>query len=339
MSLYDDPAFEIEPARRGHGFDVTVAAIPSRVISDTWMTAAHELAHSLSLGDEYGGQPGPVPRLILDDVATRTNVQSPALLQSADGLTTTLLPWAQWSRIVAAGVLTANPVPLPDGNFTVTLQPGHARAFRDQDIVRLRTRPLVTSADPSGLLTVVGDPAGDTLTLTPRAGSRLHPLQFPAGGIVMVPLRLPDQGTVLGDELKLAARSTLNLIDLCHNPLNALFTDPANRTCPGTADAATPATLFPALEAPRPPRYSSWIVGLYEGGAGYDCGVYRPTGICIMRVFAYLPVRVRADGTHVAIPRVRSSEFCPVCRYAMVDLLDPTQHGRIDRDYAPRYPA
>jgi hypothetical protein len=340
MSLYDDPALEIEAARRGRGFDVQVAAVPSRVISDTWMTVAHELAHSLSIGDEYGGQPGPVPRSTLDDVATRTNVQSPTLLQGTGGLTTTLLQWAQWLRIVAAGVLTANPVPLPDGNFTVTLQPGHARAFRDQDIVRLRTRPLVTSADLSGRLTVVGDPAGDTLTLMPRAGSRLHPIQFPAGSIVMVPLRLPDQGTVLGDELKLAARSILDLIDLKHNPLNALYKDPPNRACPGIADSATPATLFPDQKAPRPPRYSSWIVGLYEGGAGYDCGIYRPTGICIMRVYAYVPiVSIRADGTHVPSPRVRASEFCPVCRYAMVDQLDPAQHGRIDRDYAPRYPA
>ena len=339
MSLGDDPALDIEPARRGHGFDVTISAVPSRVISHTWMTAAHELAHSLSLDDEYGGQPGPVPRVILDDVATRTNVQSPTLLQGAGGLTTSLLQWTRWPRVVAAGVLTANPVALPDGNFTVTLQPGHARAFRDQDIVRLRRRPLVTAADPSDQLTVVGDPAGDTLTLMPRVGSRLNPGRFPAGSIVMVPLRLPDQGTVLGEELGLAARSILDLIDLKHNPLNALYKDPPNRPCPGIADQATPATLFLDLKAPRPPRYSSWIVGLYEGGAEYDCGVYRPTGICIMRTYAYLPVRVRADGTHVPIPRVRAAEFCPVCRYAMVDALDPTQHGRIDRDYAPRYPA
>ena len=34
----------------------------------------------------------------------------------------------------------------------------------------------------------------------------------------------------------------------------------------------------------------------------------------------------------------RSYQFCPVCRYAMVDLLDPTLHGRMDDLYQPRYP-
>lgn len=34
----------------------------------------------------------------------------------------------------------------------------------------------------------------------------------------------------------------------------------------------------------------------------------------------------------------RISQFCPVCQYAIVDQLDPTQHRFIDADYALRYP-
>jgi hypothetical protein len=30
--------------------------------------------------------------------------------------------------------------------------------------------------------------------------------------------------------------------------------------------------------------------------------------------------------------------FCPVCRYAMVDRIDPSGHGRIDADYDYEYP-
>jgi hypothetical protein len=30
--------------------------------------------------------------------------------------------------------------------------------------------------------------------------------------------------------------------------------------------------------------------------------------------------------------------LCPACRYQLVDRLDPTQHGVIDRDYRKRYP-
>ena len=34
----------------------------------------------------------------------------------------------------------------------------------------------------------------------------------------------------------------------------------------------------------------------------------------------------------------RAHPFCPVCRYVMVDHIDPSKHGDIDRDYGPRYP-
>ena len=30
--------------------------------------------------------------------------------------------------------------------------------------------------------------------------------------------------------------------------------------------------------------------------------------------------------------------FCPVCRYIVVDRLDPSQHGAIDDDYETQYP-
>jgi hypothetical protein len=32
-------------------------------------------------------------------------------------------------------------------------------------------------------------------------------------------------------------------------------------------------------------------------------------------------------------------QFCPVCRYWLVDLIDPSQHRWIDIDFAARYPA
>ena len=33
-----------------------------------------------------------------------------------------------------------------------------------------------------------------------------------------------------------------------------------------------------------------------------------------------------------------ASRFCPVCRYALVDRIDPDQHWWIDRDYEKAYP-
>jgi hypothetical protein len=33
-----------------------------------------------------------------------------------------------------------------------------------------------------------------------------------------------------------------------------------------------------------------------------------------------------------------SKLFCPVCRYALVDAIDPTQHGALDEYYDVIYP-
>ena len=64
------------------------------------------------------------------------------------------------------------------------------------------------------------------------------------------------------------------------------------------------------------------IIGLYEGGFGIRCGVGRPAGRCKLR---------RAfDFTTNTVWR-----FCPVCQYVIVDLVDPSQHARLDQDYPP----
>ncbi|MGB4888355.1 MAG: M64 family metallopeptidase, partial [Nitrospira sp.] len=63
------------------------------------------------------------------------------------------------------------------------------------------------------------------------------------------------------------------------------------------------------------------IVGLFTGGKTYHCGVYHPTGNCIMR-------NSDSDG----------KEFCPVCRYLLVDIIDPHKHFSIDLDYGEIYP-
>jgi hypothetical protein len=68
-------------------------------------------------------------------------------------------------------------------------------------------------------------------------------------------------------------------------------------------------------------KHKTKIVGLYSGGARYSCGIFHPTGTCMMR-------------SH----HDDESEFCPVCRYILVDLIDPYHHEEIDRDYADIYP-
>jgi len=71
-----------------------------------------------------------------------------------------------------------------------------------------------------------------------------------------------------------------------------------------------------------PPKFSSLdlprVVALYEGGTGNETGVYHPTADCTM--------------IHGGV------SFCAVCGYALVDAIDPAQHGAFDAVYARIYP-
>lgn len=69
----------------------------------------------------------------------------------------------------------------------------------------------------------------------------------------------------------------------------------------------------------------SSIVGLFAGGTGYtgySTGVYHATGFCIMR-----NTDPRDNGR--SIP----NSFCQICRYILVDSIDPSLHPSIDKEY------
>jgi hypothetical protein len=72
-------------------------------------------------------------------------------------------------------------------------------------------------------------------------------------------------------------------------------------------------TSIPSKDLPE-------IVGVYFGGGQYACGVLHPTGTCMMR-------NDHDDET----------KFCAVCRYVLVEHIDPDQHWAIDRDYEKKY--
>src|SRR5262249_12732482 len=93
-------------------------------------------------------------------------------------------------------------------------------------------------------------------------------------------------------------------------------------------DVQRPANLPAGLPLHKP-MFKAQIVGLYDGGHRDFCGVSPPRGACVMRSHDLIPM-----------PRGRENTlmFCPVCRYVLVDELDPTKHRDIENDYAARYP-
>jgi hypothetical protein len=328
MTTDDEDHHRIEDAAGGRGLNLLPDTVPT-VHLDLWTTAAHELGHSMTLEDEYGGG-GALPAGRVAGLAAIANVQPRSTLLTGGNLDADRVKW-RWPRLRKAGVLAAQPVDLGGSLYRVLLEAGHAARFTAGDVVRFRRRPLVTAPPPSDrfIVTSVADPEVELEALTAAV---FTVADFPGGSVLICPVRAPDPDAaarVFGDDLELMHTTVRARINATRNPLNAADGDPANRPCAGGAlPSPTPATNFAGGTAPNPPQYSSWILGLYENGVIFDCGVYRPTGICIMRRQHFSP-----PGAHD-----QAYQFCPVCRYAMVDLIDPTQHGRIDIDYAPRYP-
>jgi len=311
------------------GFDLVPDDVGCGCGTHTWLTTAHELAHSWGVGDEYAEFESPVPASVLANVLARANLQvRTELVDGGDQLIDTNIKWGRWPRISAAGVLIQPPTVHADGHVTLRLDPGFGGLgdfVAGTDIVRLRTRPLALSNGTSARFRVVAvRKAASEMDLVP-----VDPIEadldnrYPANSIVLRPVRGPD-----GNDLTLVTPNVRTRITDTHNPLNA-NPDPPNRVCGNVKlDLPTRAVNFPDNKAPHPPRYSAFTIGLYENGGRYFCGIYRPTGICLM---------ARATHGSTAQHNLQAYEFCLVCRYAMVDAVNPSLHPRIERQYRARY--
>ena len=187
LTLMDLRTHRIEMNTPGNGWDVRPDPIPADVHPDTWTTVAHELAHSWTLRDEYGGNTV-LNATRIAELAGRSNAQPrAALLNGAGQLVTTNLKW-RWPRIAKAAELTGNPVALGGGAYRIPVVAGQGRAFAIDDIVRLRTRPLLTAATPSVRLRVTA-PAPNEVTLQILTGGVINTATYPAGSVLMVPVR------------------------------------------------------------------------------------------------------------------------------------------------------
>ena len=315
------------------GKNLVADPVPADLELIAWVTAAHELAHSFTLDDEYGGS-GVLPATRLPGLVGKANVQPRTTLLTGANLDADKVKW-RWPRLRAAGVTTGQPTPLGGNRWRVVLRPGHAADFAVGDVVRFRLRQLLTAPAPSNRFIVTAiSAAAERIDMEQLFAGAFVPGTYPAGSVLLAPARGPDPdrpNRVFGPDLELMHATIRARINATRNPLNAAHGNAPNRPCVGGLPTPTPATNFdPASPAPNPPQYSSWIVGLYENGDEFDCDVYRPTGVCLMRQTAF---------NDAALGAQRAYQFCPVCRYAMVDLVDPSQHRWIDNDFAARYPA
>jgi hypothetical protein len=316
----------------GREVEMIPIPIPRTPSAEITTTVAHETSHAFGLGDEYGE----FSRIPADEVATlATNLN----LQDEDSLTTATPPFLPkldgsklkwlWPRIAKAGVLAGTPTAV-GGKFEVPVQPKHQLPFKPGDPVRIRARPLKPGLVPSDLMFVSDggvQPGKLVIEPSPAAPVVVSPVTFGVDSLIYSPVLQP----VSGNPVLLVHAAVQAHITTTGQPLNAPAAPAPARKCgdEGKDDhQSQPASNRPAGLKLPPGTFTAWIVGAYENGAEYFCGVYHPAGACIMRSRVF----------HRSLPDEKVFTMCPVCRYVLVDQFAPTQHGRLDLWYKTRYP-
>jgi hypothetical protein len=139
------------------------------------------------------------------------------------------------------------------------------------------------------------------------------------GCIVYRPVPAPE--SVRDDDYPFAEMIAKNIKDHITERGCALNQDPdSDDICvPDENNVQQPIKLD--VDLPICFSHKTRIVGLFTGGKTYHCGVYHPAGSCIMR-------NSNSNG----------KEFCAVCRYLLVDIIDPSKHFSLDLDYEEYYP-
>lgn len=321
-------------------------------------TIAHEAAHSFGVTDEYGGEavmpPGAEAGTFdTGNVTPRTEVAAGA------GITGATLRW-RWPRITGAGVLAGPPV--PDATlanlFHLTLVPrsvGNLRGdlFAVGDTVFLRQRPLLrpptgtppalTLAAESPPLRVAAVPSDTQLDVSVIGGGVLRLIDFNDTGlnapIVFRPAAATATAAAAGDRYaELMTQMIRRHITGTAAPLNAPVRLPPAPP-PPCVPLPSPLHMEPQQATNLPPAADflggaipaipSRLIGAYDGGATFSCGVYHPAGACIMRA----PLATRTEQAVTTLLPGSVHGFCHVCRYLIVDAIDPRVHFMIDFFY------
>ncbi|HTM25363.1 MAG TPA: hypothetical protein VL225_09230 [Vicinamibacterales bacterium] len=309
----------------------------------------HELSHSFDLGDEYGGfNDRPLfPAEVEHDHRTECNLQSPTSLKVAGDITGEEIKW-RWPRIRWAAEIIGALQDEGAGMFSAPIRMSHAFGFPVGEIVHLRFRdinfawrdvhyddqssyliklPLVsvplklvetfdTGAPPVKNVRLHVEPG---VAFPYPAGSTVQAAnlvaKFPAGSIVYQPTKAPagvfDAATYPYAEL--IAKNVMEQVTFLHAALGHTNSDLSLPELPSVGSMTTIRKGFPNASLP-------FMVALYEGGSGNATGIFHPTGSCVMS------------------DQDSGSRFCHVCKYVLVDAIDPSRHLFIDPDSDEIYP-
>lgn len=328
-----------DPARNALQLDLPPFDI-EKLRPDTWQTFAHELAHTFGLGDEYAEESATYTGTEADldiwaNLTTFATVLGPDVDPNDPNAPKQVrfnhIKW-NWHRIRKACVM-ARPLGMRLGGlYLAFVRKGTGFQFAKGDFVRLRQRDTrkVIGTDPvtSNVEFVVDSVSADDLdpphnpalmTIVLKNESvGINIDSFGAGSIVYMPIAAaPPSDPVLQPYQTLVAPGGERLMNKIGSTMLGAVCDPSapgGTQVPAVGEHGDPDGKIAADDLPG-------VVGVYFGGRLFACGILHPTGHCMMRT--------TGEDT---------SRFCPVCRYALVDRIDPDQHWWIDREYEKKYP-
>jgi hypothetical protein len=298
--------------------------LPSSISSLRSGRALHEIAHSYGLGDEYADQDAPFTGTAAD-LQGYANLQAEADAQAGGQIHGDEIKW-NWFRARKGALVRETVVSAGADRWTVKLQPGQGLQFAvgDKAILRKRNYPRPLGKDPVETVTRGADGRITVLEIAePRSGDQvtvvgaINPdLSFGEGDVLYLPRPAPD--SVRSDTYPFAEMVAKNIKDFItaqHAPLTPVPCDPAE----SKKDVQDP--ILTGVSLPICFSHKPRIVGLYHGGRRRPCGIFHPAGTCMMHGGEY-----------------DSLEFCAVCRYILVELIDPFKHFQTDLKYDEFYP-
>lgn len=333
------PTVTLNPGTNAYSLSMPPASA-SFITPNKSRVFVHELAHSFFLDDEYAEILGP-PVLTSAEIDVFSNVILAGDVLTANQIDVTKIKW-NWHRIKSAAILSAAIQPgSASDEFILTVAPGQGSAFTVGDIVHLRFRkyptPLIANPKLSAPLEVINPaPTGTTINVKVKAGSPftysnlVQPADyistFLADSIVYKPVDAP--ASVKSPTYPYAEMIAKNIKDYI-GAHNVPLTGPIPATPTLDKNNPQPPIFNPALSFPTSFKSTNLprIAGLYAGGHTFQLGLFHATGNCIMRKSQDPPV-----------PDTLGREFCAVCRYVLVDTIDPAVHGDIDALYSQFYP-
>ena len=327
LSIGDPAGFDGVAATAGSPFLMRNAVRETFHAGGVASSIIHEIGHTLGLGDEYEYQNR---AQVGESEGARHSLEAfdnlELLVDVAPGGTVDLsrLKWNVCQAEKASRVLDIHP---DFGFITVDIEGDATKLWKDNELVRLRTS--FSTPRPR-------DPAGNADATIPRIREFPYQVLSTSGHEV----RLMSMGATPGaeDEIHVLYKPKLTadgrdirLLDPIvedYVKAHGVFPKPPGG-CVGTnrADPGGEAVPPPPIPNLKVPTYPADLIGLYEGGWDWACGVVRPAGRCKMRRGATYDEQ--SDGTY----KIEVWEFCFVCKFIIVDRVDPSLLPKVQIHY------